>query len=57
MTSQYEELKHLKKAREHDQCNHSEKIQKLQKQVELTEIDLENYNSLQKEFKLHQQNA
>ena len=31
MTSQYEELKHLKKSREQDQCNHAEQIQSLKK--------------------------
>ena len=52
MTSQYEELKHLKKSREQDQCSHADRIQNLQKQIEANKDDLENYQNLQNDHKV-----
>lgn len=46
MTSQYEELKHLKKSREQDQRSHVDQIKSLQQQIELNKDDLESFHNL-----------
>lgn len=52
MTSQYEELKHVKKAREQDQYSHADQIQSLQKKVEVNIGELIKYHNLKKEFEI-----
>lgn len=50
MTSQYEEIQHLKKSREQEQCSHADALSNLKTQMESTQADLDKYDKLKKDF-------